>query len=95
MPKLLNLCNQRFARLLALALHPDRAKNGAARWVCECDCGRETVVKADDLVQGKTQSCGCYRSDLGKLNSRLFRETEHSRYLPGPRRALQSLHLSR
>ena len=28
-----------------------------SRWLCRCDCGRETVVKADNLKRAR--SCGC------------------------------------
>lgn len=33
------------------------------RWLCLCDCGKETVVDVNQLVQGKTKSCGCLRQD--------------------------------
>lgn len=31
------------------------------KWVCVCDCGRETIVDTRNLVTGHTQSCGCMR----------------------------------
>lgn len=34
------------------------------RWLCRCDCGRETVVNISDLTSGNTKSCGCSRSPL-------------------------------
>jgi hypothetical protein len=30
-------------------------------WICDCECGKETSVRADYLVGGKIISCGCYR----------------------------------
>ncbi len=28
-------------------------------WLCQCDCGNQTVVPSNRLVTGKTRSCGC------------------------------------
>ncbi|MBT3456271.1 hypothetical protein HN446_04355 [bacterium] len=28
-------------------------------WLCKCDCGKEHTVRANDLKEGKTKSCGC------------------------------------
>jgi hypothetical protein len=28
-------------------------------WVCRCKCGKETLVDAQNLLSGNTQSCGC------------------------------------
>lgn len=39
------------------------------RWICKCECGRETLVRGTALRNGHTQSCGhCSRSEsnLGK-----------------------------
>lgn len=42
----------------------DRAQNdssGRAQWLCQCKCGKMTIVKGVALRNGKTQSCGCYQ----------------------------------
>ena len=31
-------------------------------WFCQCECGNQSVVRADYLTSGKIVSCGCYRS---------------------------------
>jgi hypothetical protein len=36
------------------------------RWNCVCDCGNETLVHANSLVNGTTRSCGCYALELKK-----------------------------
>jgi len=33
--------------------------DGVHCWRCLCDCGRETVVRCSDLLDGHTKSCGC------------------------------------
>lgn len=35
--------------------------HNGARWLCECDCGNEIVVKGLKLRSGNTRSCGCLR----------------------------------
>lgn len=34
-------------------------------WLCHCDCGEETVVRANALLSGNTTSCGCARGQPG------------------------------
>lgn len=38
-----------------------------AKWLCQCDCGTVKEVQKQNVVYGKSQSCGC-----------LQRETEHN-----------------
>jgi len=40
-------------------------KNGKRRYLCLCDCGKETAVLENNLNKGHTKSCGCLkRQDL-------------------------------
>lgn len=32
---------------------------GRIAWVCQCECGRTTVVRGSSLISGDTKSCGC------------------------------------
>ena len=43
------------------------------RWLCRCECGKETVATASCLVRGLAKSCGCRRrNDLtGQVFGRL------------------------
>lgn len=34
-------------------------KHNRARWVCQCVCGKERIVTADNLRRGVSTSCGC------------------------------------
>lgn len=37
--------------------------NTHTRWLCRCSCGNSTIVDTCQLIQGKTQSCGCLRDE--------------------------------
>lgn len=56
--KFIDLTGQTFGYLTVL----ERAENnahGQTRWRCRCVCGRETLVVAAKLRNGRTISCGC------------------------------------
>lgn len=36
---------------------------GNRKWQCRCRCGRTHTVREQHLLAGRTQSCGCIRSD--------------------------------
>lgn len=38
--------------------------DGAALWLCRCDCGKETIVKGGSLQSGNTKSCGCLGKEM-------------------------------
>lgn len=61
--RLIDLTGRRFGRLSVLRRGPSRTKpNGATgptRWVCQCGCGRETLMDGGNLRRGNTVSCGC------------------------------------
>lgn len=61
MGKFVDLSGQRFGRLEVL----NRVENlgRRVRYLCKCDCGNKTIVHADSLKSGNTQSCGCYHKD--------------------------------
>jgi hypothetical protein len=42
-------------------------KKGASYWNCQCDCGKDTVVRHNSLVGGVTKSCGCYKNELNRM----------------------------
>lgn len=61
-----DLTGQKFGRLLVL----ERAENSGRRvmWCCLCDCGKETIVRADHLRSGAIQSCGCLQREASRNN---------------------------
>ena len=40
---------------------------GNSKWLCSCECGKETITKGDRIRSGGTKSCGC----LGTLARQL------------------------
>jgi hypothetical protein len=75
-----NLLGQRFGKLIVTGSGPDGVC-GKARWTCLCDCGTETLSYANNLIRGKSLSCGCARKEHphyggkthGESCTRLFR----------------------
>lgn len=56
-----DLTGQKFGRLAVI--ERAESKNGFTRWLCKCECGKETVVYSSTLINGHTKSCGCLRRD--------------------------------
>lgn len=57
-----NLVGKRYGRLVVIK----RAKNdkmGRVRWLCQCDCGNQKIVRRSSLQSGLTKSCGCWLKD--------------------------------
>lgn len=55
--KKLDLTGQRFGKLTVLG--PAENVGGRTAWLCQCDCGRQIVIKTCHLRAGHTSSCGC------------------------------------
>lgn len=79
--RLLDIIGQPFGRLVVREIF-GRDEHGEVLYLCDCECGRETVVRRGDLKSSRTQSCGCLRRELmsesftthglSKSNPRLF-----------------------
>lgn len=51
--KYVDLTNKRFGKLVAIR------QVGESKWLCQCDCGNTKIIRAANLVNGSTASCGC------------------------------------
>lgn len=52
---------RRYGKLTILHTEKTRLKSASRNtyYRCACDCGKETIVAASNLYQGRTTSCGC------------------------------------
>lgn len=63
MSKKIDISGQRFGKLIAV--REVGTIKGRTMWLCNCDCGRETIVAYGHLSSRHTQSCGkCNHEDL-------------------------------
>lgn len=66
MGQLINLTGQRFSRLVVVerAELKIKKRGDSARWLCQCDCGKTTIVGANNLKHKSVKSCGCLYEEL-------------------------------
>lgn len=55
--------NKRFGRLTVVALNKERSTPRRRYYDCLCDCGDTKTVLRDNLIGGKTMSCGCLQKE--------------------------------
>lgn len=60
-----DLTGQKFGHLLVI--ERDCSKERTA-WLCQCDCGNQTVVASNNLKRGHTSSCGCRQGSTHGLS---------------------------
>lgn len=53
-----DIIGQRFGRLIAIRRYAKPSK-----WLCQCDCGGQTITSITNLRSGNTQSCGCLKQE--------------------------------
>lgn len=63
------MINETFGRLSVMARAPSD-NNGNSRWVCQCECGKETTVLGWALRKGRTKSCGCLADEMRLFSQR-------------------------
>ncbi len=67
-----DLTGKRFGRLTVRCRASDYVSPKGVhhvRYVCDCDCGNETIVDVNQLRRGQTSSCGCiYKETRGDAN---------------------------
>ena len=63
------LAGQRFGRWLAIEEELDPKKKHTV--LCQCDCGTKRSILAQNLKNGGSKSCGCYKREK---NSRVMKE---------------------
>ena len=75
-----NLLGQKFGLLTVIAKAPKKSNRVA--WLCQCECGNQTIVTAHDLKSYHTQSCGCQHQSLGELEISKILDKNNIQYIP-------------
>jgi hypothetical protein len=57
MPRKSNLLDKRFGHVTVISEYPNDGE--WVQWLCRCDCGKEVVRRAQNLIRGCGLSCGC------------------------------------
>lgn len=61
-----NLASKQFGLLVALHRQDE---DGRIKWLCQCRCGNRKPVRQEDLISGRTRSCGCARLQLKRAKA--------------------------
>ena len=64
-----DLTGQKYGKLTVLKRIIDDDKK-KVKWLCQCECGNQTIVIGDHLKNGHTRSCGCLFKEVGKANKK-------------------------
>ena len=76
----IDLTNQRFGRLIVLK-RVENAKDGHARWLCQCDCGNTTIVNSNVLKRNHTKSCGCLNKEVASKKAKIsYKDLTNQRF---------------
>ena len=57
----MDITGLRSGKLVAVR-QTEMTRNGSYLWLCQCDCGRETLQESHKIRSGIVKSCGCARS---------------------------------
>lgn len=71
-----DLTGQRFGRLVVLGLADVPDRKGFIFWRVRCDCGTEKAVMQNNLVSGRTKSCGCLSNELRSARAERMRQAK-------------------
>lgn len=75
--KAIDLTGQTFGMLTVLR-RGENAKDGHAKWICQCACENHTIIEvnSNQLKKGNTKSCGCLR---GK-NEKYYKDLTNQKF---------------
>jgi len=52
--KFIDHSGKKFGKLTAVSYD-----SSGRKWLCQCDCGNQSMVASGDLMRGSSKSCGC------------------------------------
>jgi len=80
---LIDITGERFGRLTVLRFagyySAPNCWNRTGLWECQCDCGKEVIVRGTSLRMGRTKSCGCWNRDLVRMRALARREIKKTK----------------
>lgn len=50
------------------------SSSGNSKYLCKCDCGNKIIVKGSLLLNGRTNSCGCLKSEISRKSMTVIQE---------------------
>lgn len=65
---MVNLIGQKFNYLTVI--NGPIKKGRKIYWECKCDCGNIKIARSDQLKNGQTKSCGCYKNKIFVENNK-------------------------
>lgn len=60
------MINKKFGKLTVLERVTPPGQT--IKYLCQCDCGNQKIIRGDSLRNGRTTSCGCYRKEIAASN---------------------------
>lgn len=80
-PLICNLVGKKFGHLTVIKyLGQDKKSSQHSLWLCQCDCGRFSEVRGNNLKTGHTQSCGVCHTSLGEDKIESILKEKHIKY---------------
>ena len=54
---------------------------GESKWICQCECGNEKIIRGGNLTNGTTKSCGClHRKKISEKNLKDLKGKTYGRW---------------
>ena len=83
--RLKDLTGNKYGRLTVINRSNDKGRR--VKWFCACDCGGSKEIVSDQLISGKTNSCGCLKKESiaavnfshGLCKTREYRSWAHAK----------------
>ena len=63
--KFIDLTGKRFGKLTVLK-RVIKINSKKTYFLCKCECGKIKTIYRDDIVSGKTISCGCHKKEMAR-----------------------------
>ena len=76
------MIGQKFHRLTVIERAESTPGNRGKRWLCQCECGNQTIVRNDSIKKGRSKSCGCYKNELSSKRIVDINKTHGMSYTP-------------